>query len=575
VSQAAFDPCRQWLGIDAVELGDPRRVIGVSPGESDPLAVLRAAESRLSLLRGLSAGPFELARNALLKRVEEAREAVLQQIAATPREAFPQPISFNMPPPPAGYAVAPPGMAVPPPPVPPVPIPPVPAAAPAWIPPVPAAAPVAQPQDFVPRSFPVWGDASHDSPAPVNGAESEPTGFAGPKVTPRYRKQSSSGGLLALIAGLAVVAAALALAVFQPKPDKEPARRPAVQDVALEERRSREPDVERADDRDGRGDAEERNRRKPRAARQPQPVEEPIDSTSDKAVSTSESPVRMEMQPTDDEVVAAASPRAVPTTRTGRNKTETTAKATADDEPVGRESPDTGEAMETPATEPGETAANAPSRPAPADDDATPTAPPAPAPGAPRPTAVSMEQKDEPDDAKLQIESMLATAYTALQRREFDTVDRTLAAAEKLASDRSSADRIARWRGFAHYAKEFFNYRDQALNSVEAGHEYDIDGKKIGVVEIDADKFIYRFKGRNKTASRDNIPSGIVLAIVSEWFDARPENQLFLGAYHLSKPECDLEAARSTWEMGQAAGADASQLLPLLDDPVIRRAAVQ
>jgi hypothetical protein len=132
-----------------------------------------------------------------------------------------------------------------------------------------------------------------------------------------------------------------------------------------------------------------------------------------------------------------------------------------------------------------------------------------------------MEQKDEPDDAKLQIESMLATAYTALQRREFDTVDRTLAAAEKLASDRSSADRIARWRGFAHYAKEFFNYRDQALNSVEAGHEYDIDGKKIGVVEIDADKFIYRFKGRNKTASRDNIPSGIVLAIVSEWFDAR------------------------------------------------------
>ncbi|MCX7405876.1 MAG: hypothetical protein NT089_09145, partial [Planctomycetia bacterium] len=82
--QAPFDPCKQWLGIDAVDLEDPRRVLGVAQTESDPLAVIRAAGIRLSLLRGISPGPFEIARNALIKRVEEAREALLLRLAAHP-----------------------------------------------------------------------------------------------------------------------------------------------------------------------------------------------------------------------------------------------------------------------------------------------------------------------------------------------------------------------------------------------------------------------------------------------------------------------------------------------------------
>ena len=98
MSSAQFDPCRQWLGIDAVELGDPRRVLGLLPSEADPLVVLRAADARLTLLRGIAAGPFDMARNALIKRVEEAREAVLAQIAAAPRPPMPVGTAFTMPP---------------------------------------------------------------------------------------------------------------------------------------------------------------------------------------------------------------------------------------------------------------------------------------------------------------------------------------------------------------------------------------------------------------------------------------------------------------------------------------------
>ena len=97
-NDAPFDPCRQWLGIDAVDLGDARRVLGVRPDERDPLVVLRAAEARLSLLRRISPGPFERARAGLVTRVEEAREKVLAEIAAAP----PRPAALA----PRGYAHA-------------------------------------------------------------------------------------------------------------------------------------------------------------------------------------------------------------------------------------------------------------------------------------------------------------------------------------------------------------------------------------------------------------------------------------------------------------------------------------
>ncbi|NDC62974.1 MAG: hypothetical protein EBZ59_03085, partial [Planctomycetia bacterium] len=84
MSDAVFDPCRQWLGIDAVELAEPRRVLGLAPTESDPLAVIRAADARLSRLRSVAAGPFEMARTSLIRRVEEAREAVLVELASRP-----------------------------------------------------------------------------------------------------------------------------------------------------------------------------------------------------------------------------------------------------------------------------------------------------------------------------------------------------------------------------------------------------------------------------------------------------------------------------------------------------------
>ena len=104
-TNAPLDPCKQWLGIDAVDLGNARLVLGVSPQEADPLVVLRAAEARLNLLRAISPGPFAMARAGLIKRVEEAREKLLAEIAAMPpRPQTGAAVAFAMPAPPSQRA---------------------------------------------------------------------------------------------------------------------------------------------------------------------------------------------------------------------------------------------------------------------------------------------------------------------------------------------------------------------------------------------------------------------------------------------------------------------------------------
>jgi hypothetical protein len=107
---------------------------------------------------------------------------------------------------------------------------------------------------------------------------------------------------------------------------------------------------------------------------------------------------------------------------------------------------------------------------------------------------------------------------------------------------------------------------------VKSGDEYDFKGKKIAIVESDANRLVFRTTGERKEYARDKIPSGIVLAIVQKWFDTNPANDLYLGSYHLAKSESDPRRARDHWEKARNGGVDVSGLLPLLDDPVFTKA---
>ncbi len=425
---APFDPCKQWLGIDAVDLVDPRRVLGIRPAETDAATVSRAAAARLERLRTVDPGPFAVAHQALVKRVIEARDGILAELAA-PAQLAPAPGDrLSMPPPPGGAPAPRPGPTVPR--VPPVPTVPRPAAAGA-----------------------AWPDADGGSASPAPAIEI--------RRQVVYRKKSSgSGVLLLLIAGLAAAAGGLYWYKFRAPPAA--AKRPAADMAMVEERRPEpEPTAE--------PEPTPKPKRKPKPRPEPEPAPQP-----------------------------------------------------------------------EPAPEP------------------EPPAPKAPEPEPPAP-------KDDPQ----KIEVSLRGVAESLRTAEFAAAAEAAKEAAAAAKAKASRERVERWTELVTFAKGFADYRNQALAAVTPGVEFDIDGKKIIVVEIDDEKFVYRFAGKNRTTPRNRIPGGILMAIVTGWFDQNPANDLFIGAYHATKEEPDFDKARECWERAASRGADASLLLPLLDDPLL------
>ncbi|MFM8733820.1 MAG: hypothetical protein ACKOC8_01285 [Pirellulales bacterium] len=198
-----IDPCRQWLGIDATDLADPYRALGLAPGESDPLAIVRAADDRLARLRAIVPGPFERAHASILARVAEARDDLLARAA----NSATLPASSAAPPArPAG------GLKPPPPPrsvgagrfpatAPPVVPPPV---RPAVPPPVPPAVP------------PIAPDPTTVAPEPGDDAPEAAVTFT-PRPL-RSRRSSASRAVFAVLSLLVVAAAAIAAYVVWPRP---------------------------------------------------------------------------------------------------------------------------------------------------------------------------------------------------------------------------------------------------------------------------------------------------------------------------------------------------------------------
>jgi len=73
----AFDPCREWLGLAAVDLTDPCRVLGLAAGRHRAEAIEEAAAKRLATLGEIVPGAFAKAHAALVGRVAAARDELL------------------------------------------------------------------------------------------------------------------------------------------------------------------------------------------------------------------------------------------------------------------------------------------------------------------------------------------------------------------------------------------------------------------------------------------------------------------------------------------------------------------
>jgi hypothetical protein len=504
--------CREWLGLDPADLRHPRRVLGLLPSESDPLVVLEAAKARITLLRGLEVGALEPVRRALLDRVETAREEVLAEIAASGRAA-PTPVprrppaAFRMPPPPPGAGV-----------------PRDPREA--------AAAPRTRDAAAPPGAWRAEAPAEPHGELPEHaeqGAVIAPIRLRAPP--PRRRSGLPAVWLVGFLC-LLTLAGLLGWLTWE-------------RNMSARQRR----EIARTKPADGQGDDEPGKAAMPPSERTAQAAHAPSDGsgsvlesmipaagTGSPAVGTGSPPPPSTLsQP--NEPIAPAAAAAVPP---APDPTTAPTSPTPDEpSPPGEPPPDP-----TPPAE-GDAAAMQPAGttplPGPFDDSA---------PGDP-------------------LAPHLSKARGALAERDFDAADDAIRAAAAAARGEEAVARVEAWQQLLHYSKGFAAYREQALATVTAGQEYDIDGKKVAVVEIDDKKFIYRATGKNTTVPRDRIPGKIVMAIVTGWFDDKPENELFIGAYHATKPEPDAGKARACWEAAAALGIEAGPLLGLLDDPAL------
>jgi hypothetical protein len=375
-------------------------------------------------------------------------------------------------------------------------------------------------------------------------ADADHSGFVSVEKRPVYRKQSSGAGtLLLLLVGLG--AAAGGLLWMKMRADEQ--RKVASREVAAAER----------DDQQNSADEDESERQRAgtkRTAAMRRPERDPNDTTSDDAVSTSAPPRREPM----------------PVRRRPEPEPETTPEPEPEPEPETTPEP---EPEPTPEPEPAPVTETTPEpEPAPEPTDGPPVAEPATPDQTDSPVPPSAEPPAVEENTAAEINRLLNEVLVALQEQQFDAAQLAVKAADKKAAG-PAQKRVASWDSLITYARGFADYRSKALAAMRPGQEYEIDGKKIAVIEIDAEKFIYRRAGKNKTVSADKIPGGILMAIITEWFDSNPANNLYLGAYHATKTEPDLEKARASWQLANARGADASALLPLLDDPVLVKAA--
>jgi hypothetical protein len=448
-----FDPCREWLGIDATDLKDPHRVLAIPPTLTDGDEIARIAEERLTKLAGIVPGPFTKAHAALMSRVAEARDTLLA--TATWGNTLDE----------AEVPSAEPASSLPAPPAPPPLSPPSP---PIWLTP---SVPTEDDEPVLPvvpptaASTPVW-----TSP-------------------PARASQSGSGG-----AALGLFAIFLAVAIAG---GYYAYKRLGVQqrgwDVAL------------------------RSVIDPHAEPQvPDPVEAtPIPDPSHHAPDTSDHP--SDPAPTSQEPAAPPSDAGEPRA-----------------------------AMPQPATVP-------PPPPPPLDPEAERRM------AAERARAVTF------------VNAALEDAFQSLQREEFDEADRAIEeASREVGDDVESATRVERWRLAAAYARAYVGYRDKAFRSAASGREYEIDGKRIVVIEVTPSTFVYRLSGRNVSVARKTMSPVLEVGVVEHWFgaDGRAANYLFLGTKWLCKSPPNHTRARAAWQKAADGGENVAPLMALLDDPI-------
>ncbi len=183
-------------------------------------------------------------------------------------------------------------------------------------------------------------------------------------------------------------------------------------------------------------------------------------------------------------------------------------------------------------------------------------------------TASDLRSKavDPPVDAAqaAKMRTELAAARKALGERKTDDAKQHIEAAKKLAASSEQKQLVAGFHLLAGRIEEFWKAVGEGLKSVEKAGELIVGNTPVSIVEVGAEQIVIRTNGENRRYPLDRLPAGLAVAIAKKWFDDRPENKVVLGAFYFVDPLADAAEAKRLWQEAAAAEVDVSHLLLLM-----------
>jgi len=207
-----------------------------------------------------------------------------------------------------------------------------------------------------------------------------------------------------------------------------------------------------------------------------------------------------------------------------------------------------------------------PSPEPPTPEPPTPTPEPLPNPEPSPEPAPSPEREPLTPAEKDELEKALTGARQAMGQRDQAAVTEHLATAKRLARTKEQKAKLARLKELNHYVKEFWRSVDEAYANLKPSTTIQIGNAEAAVVEVNQEALVLRYFGRNRRILRDEMPSGLAMAIANTWFTDDPANKVIKGALLAVDPNGRPEEARRLWQEAAAAGVNVGDLMAVLDD---------
>jgi hypothetical protein len=203
----------------------------------------------------------------------------------------------------------------------------------------------------------------------------------------------------------------------------------------------------------------------------------------------------------------------------------------------------------------------------PTTDDVRRAVPDATLPAAKSPTNNSTAKPVDPPvdpEQKARFLAELVAARKLLGERNMPAAKEHIAAAEKLAVTSEQKELFEGMRSLPKYVDGFWEAVREGLKGLEEAGELKVGNTYVSIVEVRPDRLTILANKKHFRYPLDELPAGLAVAIARRWFDEKPENKVYVGAFYFVDHRTDRAEARRLWEEATSAGVDARLLLALL-----------